>query len=89
MYISTVDRGAVDFELVGVQSNRVDGSLDIDLDCHTALKAEGPTKLEIPQLNIVVDGLDPNSLSERAYSLQVSTHESGRISRSWERGAIV
>ena len=50
---------------MSIESNTLGRRLNVDLDLYNSLEAERTTKLKIEELDVVIDSLDADVVSER------------------------
>ena len=55
----------MDRQVMSIESNTLGRRLDVDLDLYNSLEAERTTKLKIEELDVVIDSLDADVVSER------------------------
>ena len=72
----------MDLQMVSVQSDAFGCRLDVDLDFHDALKAKSTAKLEVEELDVIVDGFNTGSVNSRPLVTDDRTYVSGKIFRS-------
>ena len=68
--------------MMSIQSNTLGHRLDVDLDLYNPLKGEGTAKLEIKELDFVVDSFDPGCVNARPLAMENRTYVSGKMLRS-------
>ena len=72
----------MDLQVVSVQSDAFGCRLDVDLDFHDPLKAKSTAKLEVEELDVIIDGFDTDTVNTRSLVTNDRTYVSGKIFRS-------
>ena len=72
----------MDLQVVSVQSDAFGCRLDVDLDFHDPLKAKSTAKLEVEELDVIVDGFNTGSVNTRPLVTNNRTYVLGKIFRS-------
>ena len=72
----------MDLQVVSVQSDAFGCRLDVDLDFDNPLKAKRTAKLEVEELDVIVDGFNTGSVNIRPLVTDDRTYVSGRMFRS-------
>ena len=68
--------------MMSVQSNTLGRRLDVDLDLYSSLEGESTAKLEIEELDVVVDSFDAGCVNTRPLAMEDRTYVSGKVLRS-------
>lgn len=79
---STRDFAFMDCQMMSVQSNVLGRRLDADLDLYDSLEGESTAKLEVEELDIIVDSFDADCVNTRPLAMKDRPYVSGKVLRS-------